>query len=96
MTDKDLQKEINNAESLERRIEVIEDRNKKVETDKAWETSWIRRLLLVVFTYLAVSVYLWFINIENPWLNGIVPAVAFMISTLTMPVFKKWWSRNKN
>ena len=78
-------------ETIEQRIQKIEDRNKAVETDKAWETSWTRRILLSLFTYLAIGVYLRAINIERPWLNAIVPAVAFMISTLTMPFFKKLW-----
>jgi len=78
-------------ENLEFKIRQIEERNKKVEADKAWETSWMRRLLLAAFTYLAVGVYLWAIEIPRPWLNAIVPAVAFMLSTLTMPFFKKLW-----
>ncbi|MBU1038632.1 hypothetical protein KKC17_00115 [Patescibacteria group bacterium] len=77
--------------NLEDKVLAIESRNNKVEQDKAWETSWTRRILLTVFTYLAISVYLLAIDIKNPWLNGIVPAVAFMISTLTMPWFKKQW-----
>ncbi len=85
-------------ESLEQRIQKIEDRNKSVEADKAWETSWARRTLLTVFTYLAIGAYLRAVNIARPWLNAIVPAVAFMISTLTMPFFKKIWlkMRRKN
>jgi hypothetical protein len=82
---------VDNMETLEQRIQKIEDRNKKVELDKAWETSWARRILLTSFTYLAIGTYLWTIKIERPWLNAIVPAVAFMISTLTMPYFKKLW-----
>ena len=78
-------------ETIEQRIQEIEIRNKKVEFDKAWETSWTRRVLLAIFTYLAIGVYLWAIEIERAWLNAIVPAVAFMISTLTMPIFKKLW-----
>jgi Kef-type K+ transport system membrane component KefB len=78
-------------ENLEQRIQRIEERNAKVELDKKWETSWTRRVLLTLFTYLSVSIYLWAIGISNPWLNAIVPAVAFMISTLTMPFFRKAW-----
>ena len=77
------------AEDLERRIQAVEERNRRVEGDKAWETSSTRRGLLMVFTYLALGVYMWAIGISNPWLNAIVPAVAFMLSTLTMPFFKK-------
>jgi hypothetical protein len=76
---------------LEKRIKNIEERNKRVESDKAWETSLTRRLLLVTFTYLAVGFYLQAIGIKDPWLNAIVPAVAFMLSTLTLPFFKKIW-----
>jgi len=79
--------------NLEQKIQQIEERNKKVEADKAWETSWTRRLFLTSFTYLAIGIYLWAIEISRPWLNAIVPAVAFMLSTLTMPFFKRLWLR---
>ncbi len=78
-------------ETLEERVLKIEERNKAVETDKAWETSWTRRAILMIFTYLAVAIYLQAIEVEKPWINAIVPALAFMISTLTMPFFKKLW-----
>lgn len=78
-------------ENLEQRIHNIEERNESVEMDKAWETSTTRRALLVLFTYLAIGLYLGAIGIEEPWVNAIVPAIGFMISTLTMPFFKKIW-----
>ena len=76
---------------LEKKICRIEERNKKVEGNKAWETSYTRRILLTLFTYLAVGFYLQAINIPDAWLNAIVPAVAFMLSTLTIPFFKELW-----
>jgi hypothetical protein len=79
------------AKELERRIKVIETRNKRVESDKAWELSYTRRALLMLFTYLAIGFYLQAINVPQPWLNAIVPTVAFMLSTLTLPFFKKLW-----
>ena len=78
-------------ENLEERVKVIEERNAKVETDKAWETSCTRRILLASFTYLAIGLYLWTIDVSRPWINAIVPTAGFMISTLTMPFFKKLW-----
>jgi len=77
--------------SLEERISRIEERNKKVEVDKAWETSWLRRALLIIFTYLAIGFYLQAIGIERPWLNAIVPSIGFLLSTLTLPYFKSFW-----
>ncbi len=80
-------------ESLEERIGKIEERNRAVEADKAWETSLTRRLLVAVFTYIAIGVFLRVVNVEHPWLTAIVPAIAFTLSTLTMPYFKKAWMR---
>jgi hypothetical protein len=79
---------------LEERIAKIEERNKAVELDKAWETSWARRLLLTLLIYFAISIFIKTIGVPNPWLSGLVPAVAFLISTLTMPWFKKLWLKN--
>jgi len=76
---------------LEAEIKKIKKRNASVEGNKAWETSYVRRALLMLFTYIAVGAYLSAINVPNPWLNAIVPAVAFMLSTLTLPFFKKQW-----
>lgn len=78
-------------EQLEKEVENIKQRNKRVEADKDWETSYARRILLIFFTYLAIGFYLQAINIPRPWLNAIVPAVAFLLSTLTIPFFKKLW-----
>jgi len=78
---------------LENEIEKIKTRNESVETDKSWETSYTRRLLLALFTYLAIGFYLHAIEVAQPWLNAIVPAVAFMLSTLTLPFFKDIWKR---
>ena len=80
---------------LKKEVGEIKKRNKLVEVDKAWETSWTRRILLTIFTYLAIGVYLQVINIPKPWLNAIVPAVAFMLSTLTLPWFKRLWLKKR-
>lgn len=82
-------------ENLETRIKLIETRNDRVEADKAWETSLVRRCLLAAFTYLSIGLYLQAINIDRPWINAIVPAIGFMISTLTMPFFKRLWLKNR-
>ncbi|MFA5029281.1 MAG: hypothetical protein WC518_00840 [Patescibacteria group bacterium] len=76
---------------LEERIKKIEERNLKVEVDKAWETSWTRRLCVAIFTYLAISLYMLAVDIDRPWLNAIVPTVGFMISTLAIQPIKNIW-----
>ena len=81
--------------NIEQRIQKIEERNQRVELEKAWETSWTRRVLLMLFMYLAIGIYMWAIGIANPWINAIVPAIGFLLSTLTMPFFKKLWLHHK-
>lgn len=76
---------------LETRIRNIEARNKSVELDKAWETSWTRRSVIIGFTYLAIGMFLMVIRVDSPWLSAIVPAIGFTLSTLTMPYFKQRW-----
>ncbi len=80
-------------DDIEKRISKIEQRNKSVELDKTWETSNVRKLLIVVFTYLAIALYLKFIVGINPWINAIVPSIGFLLSTLTLPYFKKLWEK---
>lgn len=82
-TIKDLGKEINK----------LKERNKRVELDKSWETSLTRRGLLIIFTYLAIGLYLNAISVKDPWLNAIVPSIGFLLSTLTLPYFKNLWVR---
>jgi len=84
-----------NLQKLEERIEKIEARNRKVESDKAWETSFARRGLLILFTYLSIGFYLNAIQIKDPWLNAIVPSIGFLLSTLTLPFFKKMWLKSR-
>jgi hypothetical protein len=76
---------------LEREIQKINERNRRVESDKAWETSKTRKLIIAVFTYLAIALYMQAINLPSPWLNAIVPTVGFLLSTLTFPFFKRLW-----
>ena len=84
---------MDSIEDLSKRIEKIELRNRQVETNKSWETSFTRRIILFILTYLAIGIYLKVINVNQPWLNSIVPAFGFMLSTLTLPLFKKFWQK---
>ena len=79
--------------NLEERILKIEKRNKEVELNKSWEISWTRKVLLVIFTYFSISFYLKYIVGIDPWINAIVPAIGFLLSTLTLPYFKKVWEK---
>lgn len=75
-------------------IESIKARNKRVEADKAWEISKIRRAIIAILTYLVVVIFLYLINAPKPWFNAAVPAVGFILSTLTLSFVKKQWIKH--
>jgi len=79
---------MSSVKDLENRVRSLEKRNERVEGDKAWETSHTRKFIIAVFTYLAIAIYLYAINIPLPWLNAIVPTAGFLLSTLTLPFFR--------
>jgi len=79
------------VEELQLEIETIKKRNQRVEADKAWETSWTRKAIILILTYIVIVIFFFFARLPKPFINAIVPAVAFVLSTLTIPLFKKWW-----
>lgn len=85
-----------NIKELEKRINDIENRNKRVEGDKAWETSTLRKVLILILTYIFAVLYLKMADITNPFLGAVVPCVGFFLSTQTLNIIKKkWLSRRK-
>ena len=80
---------------LEKRVAAIEQRNERVGADKDWETSFARRGALVLFIYVAIGTYFWAISMPYPWLNAIVPAAAFLLSTLTLQYLKEIWLKRR-
>lgn len=76
---------------MNQEIKAIIARNNRVEQDKAWETSITRRLIIAVMTYFVIVIFLWTIGIANAWLNALIPTIGFVLSTLSLPFFKKLW-----
>lgn len=82
--------------NLEEKIIKIEERNKKVELDKAWETSWTRRICIMILTYIVVIIYSYLIrNFDNILLSSLVPVIGFTLSTLSLKLVRNIWSKNK-
>lgn len=81
---------------LENEIAKIKERNKKVELNKAWETSWTRRIFICALTYIVVIIYSYLINeISNIWLSSLVPVIGFSISTVSLRLIRNIWEKNK-
>ena len=79
---------------LEERIKNIEERNKRVEKDKAWETSYLRKICIAVLTYIVVIIYSYSISkLNNVFLSSLVPVIGFTLSTLSLKGIRKIWER---
>lgn len=76
---------------LEKRITAIEKRNAAVEQDKAWETSWTRKITISFLTYLVVVIYLLIINATRPFVSALVPVVGFLLSTAVLKSIRQIW-----
>lgn len=76
---------------FEQRLKAIEQRNLRVEADKAWEISWTRRLSIALLTYIVIVVYLSIIHNNAPFINAFVPVVGFLLSTLVLRRIKQAW-----
>ena len=76
---------------LKEEIIRIKERNLRVEADKAWETSITRRGLITVLTYVVIVLFLIYANVQDPYLVALIPALGYLLSTLTIPFVKNWW-----
>ncbi len=77
--------------NLEEEIEKIQERNKRVEIDKAWEISFFRKGIIAVLTYFVIVLFFVFARLPNPFVNAIVPTLGFILSTLSLSFFKQIW-----
>lgn len=71
--------------------EALLERNRRVEADKAWETSKIRRSIIAIITYVIVGFYLSLLGVSYAWLHAFVPPLAYILSTLTLVHVKRFW-----
>ena len=80
--------------NIEKEINDIKERNKRVEKDKAWETSWTRRICIMILTYLVVIASSYIIKkYDNILLSSLVPVIGFTLSTLSLKLVRKIWEK---
>ncbi len=80
---------------LEKEIKKIQERNKRVELDKAWEISWTRKICIMILTYIVVIIYSYVISkYDNIFLSSLVPVIGFTLSTLSLKLVRKIWENN--
>jgi hypothetical protein len=76
---------------LEERLHIIEARNTRVEYDKAWETSFIRRSLIAGITYGCSVILLSVMGHDGVLKHALVPVMGYLLSTFSLPPIKKLW-----
>ena len=80
--------------NIEKRILNIEERNKRVELDKKWETSKTRKISIMILTYVVVIIYSYIVKkFDNIFLSSLVPVIGFTLSTLSLKFVRKQWQR---
>lgn len=80
--------------NVEEEIKKIQDRNKRVELDKAWETSWTRKICIIILTYIVVIIYSYLIrHYDNIFLSSLVPVIGFTLSTLSLKLVRNIWEK---
>lgn len=85
----------NDISKLQISITEIQDRNKRVELDKEWETSLFRKVSIALLTYIVMTLFMWSLGNDMPYLNSIIPTLGFVLSTLSLNTLKKLWLKNK-
>lgn len=76
---------------LEKRVSQIEERNKRVEANKAWETSKTRTRFISIITFIIIFIFMKSINAERPFLNALIAVAAYWLSTQSYGILKSWW-----
>ena len=83
-------------ESLKQEIQLLKERNQKVELNKAWETILTRKVSIAILTYIVILIFFHVIKVEKPFINAIVPTLGFVLSTQSLPLIKKLWIKKYN
>jgi hypothetical protein len=76
---------------VEERLQQVEERNARVEFDKGWEISWVRRGLISGITYVCAIILLNILGHDGAWKHALVPVMGYLLSTLSLPAVKKLW-----
>lgn len=81
-------------EDIRREIKLIKKRNREVEIDKAWETSWTRKIFVATITYIIALIWMKNIGESLVFLKACIPTGGYLLSTLSLPFVKRWWIKN--
>ena len=78
---------------FEARLAKIEIRNMRVESNKKWETSILRRGSIAILTYVSVVSYHLAIGAKNIIVISAVPVLGFMLSTMSFQFIRRQFEK---
>lgn len=79
--------------NIEQEIKKIQERNKRVELDKAWETSKTRKVSIAVLTYFVMVLVMYSLKMDSPFIGAIIPTLGFTLSTFSLDFIKEYWKK---
>ncbi|MCL1876810.1 hypothetical protein FWF74_02145 [Candidatus Saccharibacteria bacterium] len=82
--------------NIEKEIAEIKARNVKVDLDKKWETSWMRKVFIMIVTFAVILPYNLFIwDQQNVVWASLIPPMAYLLSTLSLDLIRDAWEKKK-
>jgi hypothetical protein len=69
---------------IEGEIAAIHNRNRRVESNKTWETGRFRLLSITAITYVTMVLVFVVLGSNRPFLDALVPTTGFFLSTLSL------------
>ena len=81
---------------LENKVKELEEKNRQLEYEKAWETSLTRKIYLMIGIYIIVITYSYVIKkFNNIFLSSLIPVIPFALSNSSLKIIRKIWEKFK-
>ena len=78
---------------IERELEAISLRNRRVELEKRWERSRTRIAAIVLLTYALMCLVFWVLGVADYPKSAVIPTFGYYLSTRSLPILKSLWIR---
>jgi hypothetical protein len=69
---------------VEHELAAIRNRNHRVESNKAWETSRVRLFSITAITYVTMVLVFLVLGSNRPLVDALIPTTGFFLSTLSL------------
>ncbi len=76
---------------LESEIIEIRNRNARVDLEKGWETSTVRKVAIIVLTYFLMNIVFYLVGSEKFYIDALIPTLGYLLSTQSIGLLKGIW-----